>query len=110
MTSTIIISPISLTPAIAQSQLFARSANSINNQPIPIGATGKAWAYYGCYLNVYPTNNTINGQSIQSMLPGTHHCVVAQIAFDDAPIINSNGTNENPENSDKLAQRNLEIT
>ena len=86
------------------------SANSINNQPIPIGATGKAWAYYGCYLNVYPTNNIINGQSIQSMLPGTHHCVVAQIAFDDAPIINSNGTNENPENSDKLAQRNLEIT
>jgi hypothetical protein len=86
------------------------SANSVNNQPIQIGASGKAWAYYGCYLNVYPTNNTINGESIQSMLPGTHHCIVAQIAFDDAPIVNSNGTNENPENSDKLAQRNLEIT
>ncbi|HEX6896271.1 MAG TPA: hypothetical protein VF146_13425, partial [Bryobacteraceae bacterium] len=86
------------------------SANSSNNQPIQIGASGKAWAYFGCYLNVYPTNNTIGGQSIQSMLPGTHHCIVAQIAFDDAPIVNSNGTNENPSNSDKLAQRNLEIT
>jgi hypothetical protein len=86
------------------------SANSVNNQPIEIGASGKAWAYYGCYLNVYPTNNTINAKSIQSILPGTHHCIVAQIAFDDAPIINSNGTNENPSNSDKLAQRNLEIT
>jgi hypothetical protein len=86
------------------------SGNSANNQPINIGASGKAWAYYGCYLNVYPTDNTINGQSVQSMLPGSHHCIVAQIAFDDAPIVNSNGTTENPENSDKLAQRNLEIT
>jgi hypothetical protein len=86
------------------------SANSVNNQPIQIGASGKAWGYYGCYINVYPTNNTINGQSIQSMLPGTHHCLVAQIAFDDAPIVTANGTTENPENSDKLAQRNLEIT
>ena len=34
----------------------------------------------------------------------------ARIAFDDAPIVNSNGTNENPSNSDKQAQRNLEIT
>jgi hypothetical protein len=44
------------------------------------------------------------------MLPGSHHCLVAQIAFDDAPILNSNGTTESPENSDKLAQRNLDIT
>ena len=86
------------------------SANSINNQPIQIGASGSVWAYYGCYINIYPLGNTINGQAVQAMLPGTHHCIVAQIASDDAPIVNSNGTTESPENSDKLAQRNLEIT
>jgi hypothetical protein len=86
------------------------SATSANNLPINIGPSGKAWAYFGCYLNVYPTDNTIGGKSIQSMLPGSHHCLVAEIAFDDAPIVNSNGTTENPSNSDKLAQRNLDIT
>jgi hypothetical protein len=86
------------------------SANSANNLPITITASGKTWAYFGCYLNVYPTGNTINGNSISSMLPGSHHCLIAQIAFDDAPIVNSNGTTETPENSDKLAQRNLEVT
>jgi Pro-kumamolisin, activation domain len=97
----------------ANSDFFANtdySANSANNQPIQIGPNGSVWAYYGCYINVYPTSNTINGQSIQSLLPGTHHCIVAQIAFDDAPIINSNGTTASPENCDKLAQRNLEVT
>jgi hypothetical protein len=44
------------------------------------------------------------------MLPSTHACVVAQIAFDDAPIPTSGGTAVGPENSDKLAQRNLAIT
>ncbi len=86
------------------------SANSINNQPIPIGSSGSAWAYYGCYINIYPLGNTINGQAVNAMLPGTHHCIVAQIAYDDAPIENTNGTTQSPENSDKLAQRNLEIT
>ncbi len=86
------------------------SADSVNNQPISIGSTGAVWAYYGCYLNVYPTSNTINGKSVQSLLAGTHHCLVAQIAFDDAPIVNSNGTTKSPENSDKLAQRNLQVT
>jgi hypothetical protein len=86
------------------------SANSVNNQPIQLGSPGSVWAYYGCYLNVYPPLNTVNGQSVLSLLPGTHNCLVAQIAFDGAPIINSNGTTENPETSDKLAQRNLQIT
>ncbi len=47
---------------------------------------------------------------MQALLTGTHHCLVAQIAFDDAPIENSNGITKSPENSDKLAQRNLQIT
>jgi hypothetical protein len=85
-------------------------ARSVNNQPITIGRSGAVWAYYGCYLNVYATANTINGKAVQSLLAGTHHCLVAQIAFDDAPIVNSNGTTRSPENSDKLAQRNLQIT
>ena len=35
---------------------------------------------------------------------------MAEIAYDDAPIINSGGVTLSPENSDKLAQRNLQIT
>ena len=36
--------------------------------------------------------------------------MVAQIAYDDAPIVNTGGTTVSPENSDKLAQRNLQVT
>jgi len=68
----------------------------------PMG-TDKVWNYYGCFLDVYNASN-------QSKFPGTHHCIVAEIAYDDAPIINANGVTESPENSDKLAQRNLQIT
>lgn len=38
------------------------------------------------------------------------HCLVAEIAYDDAPIINANGIVAGPERSDKLAQRNLQLT
>jgi len=86
------------------------SANSVNNQPISIGASGSVWAYYGCYLNVYQPANTVGGQSVPAVLAGTHHCLVAEIAFDDAPIVNSNGITMSPDNSDKLAQRNLQFT
>jgi hypothetical protein len=47
---------------------------------------------------------------VQNLLNGTHHCLVAQIAYDGAPIVNANGVTENPGNSDKLAQRNLQVT
>lgn len=64
--------------------------------------TGETWAYFGCYLDVFnPAYNL--------KLFGTHHCIVAQIAFDDAPIANSNGVTASPDSSDKLAQRNMEI-
>jgi hypothetical protein len=82
----------------------------INSQPIQAGPSGKVWAYYGCYLNLYRIDNTIAGKPVQGMLPGTHHCLVAQIAYDDAPIGTAPGIPVNPANSDKLAQRNLEIT
>ncbi|HEY1763599.1 MAG TPA: S53 family serine peptidase [Opitutaceae bacterium] len=86
------------------------SGNSINNQPISIGASGQVWAYYGCYLNIFPTGNTINGSAVQALLPSSHSCLVAQLVYDDAP----NPTNTNvvlgPEYTDTFAQRNLQIT
>ncbi|MGP0071106.1 MAG: hypothetical protein ACLPWF_04135 [Bryobacteraceae bacterium] len=83
-----------------------------NNQTIeiPSGQT-YAWAFYGCFLNVNDATNEFGGKPVQHWLAGSaHNCLVAQIAYNDAPIINANGVIENPENSDKLAQRNLQVT
>jgi hypothetical protein len=79
------------------------AAGGPNNRPIDISSGDSTWAYFGCYLNVFDP-------SISALLPGTHHCLVAQIAYDPAPIVNSNGLTLSPENSDKLAQRNLQVT
>jgi hypothetical protein len=85
--------------------------NGVNNRTIEISAGGDVrWAYFGCFLNVYDTGNVVNGSVIQALLAGTHHCLVAEIADDDAPIVNANGVTMSPENSDKLAQRNLQLT
>jgi hypothetical protein len=86
------------------------SGNSVNNQPVPIGASGQAWAYYGCYLNIYPTGNTIGGVPVQSLLPSSHSCVVAQLVYDDAPAPTSTSVVQGPEYTDNFAQRNLQIT
>ena len=72
------------------------SGNSINNQPVSIGASGQVWAYYGCYLNIYPTGNTIGGKAVQSLLPSTHSCVVAQLVYDDAPLPDRPGRGAGP--------------
>jgi hypothetical protein len=87
------------------------AANGVNNQTIEIpSANDYAWAFFGCFLNVYDQTNEYGGQTPQYWLTGAaHSCLVAQIAYDDAPIINAGGVIENPENSDKLAQRNLQI-
>jgi hypothetical protein len=79
-----------------------------NIRDITIPATVPAdkdevWAYFGCYLNIYDPAH-------QFVLSGTHHCIVAEIAYDQTPIQNSNGVTLSPQNSDKLAQRNLQIT
>jgi hypothetical protein len=78
-----------------------------NNQPITVGAAdvGGVWAYFGCFLNVY--DSTIQGAV---MAAGTHQCLVAQIAYDGAPIENSSTVTMSPDTSDKLAQRNLSIS
>jgi hypothetical protein len=93
---------------------FATDANGTNDYDgtvananvrtisIPAGRD-KVWSYFGCFLDVYDAGN-------QSLFGGTHHCIVAEIAYDDAPIQNSGGVTESPSNSDKLAQRNLQIT
>ena len=91
-----------------------------NNQTIEIpsaqGAEGYAWAFYGCFLNVNDASNIFGSppglvQPVQQWLVGAvHSCLVAQIAYSDAPIINAGGVIENPQNSDKLAQRNLQVT
>jgi hypothetical protein len=78
-----------------------------NNQDITIpSGADSVWVYYGCFLNVYDAGNVIDGQPVQAWLNGSHHCLVAQIAYDDAPIF----VGANPEASDKLAQRNLQVT
>ena len=78
--------------------------NNIQTITVPAGED-TVYAYFGCFLNVYDA-------SYNSLFPGTHHCIVAQIAYDDAPIPTTTptGATPSPENWDKLAQRNLQIT
>src|SRR6202042_2016446 len=85
-------------------------ANGANNQTITMpSGHDYAWAFFGCFLNVWDTANEYGGQDAQHWMPASgHSCLVAQIAYDDAPIVNSNGVIETPESSDKLAQRNLQ--
>jgi Pro-kumamolisin, activation domain len=84
----------------------------VNNRDIIIPMGSEAiWTYFGCFLNVYDDTVTYGGKTAQQWLAGgTHHCIVAQIAYEGAPIENEDGVIESPENSDKLAQRNLQIT
>ena len=81
-----------------------------NSQAIKIQNFDGQWAYFGCFLNVYDVNNLIQSTSVTQLLPGTHHCLVAQIAYDDAPIQTVPGAVVAPGHTDKLAQRNLSIT
>lgn len=78
--------------------------SNIQNITIP-STSDTVCAYFGCYLDVFNSNNN-------PTYGGTHHCVVAQIAYDGAPIptTTSSGTTPSPANWDQLAQRNLQIT
>jgi hypothetical protein len=82
----------------------------VNNQPITVNSGAGQWRYFGCLLNVYDSSYIVNGTPVTQLLAGTHHCLVAEIAYDDAPILTTNGVTVSPGNSDKLAQRNLQIT
>jgi len=88
----------------------------VNNQTIPGGEY--TWAFFGCFLNVNDATNVFGDPAspfgshpVQYWLAGSaHNCLVAQIAYEFAPIENAGGVIENPGNSDKLAQRNLQVT
>lgn len=77
-----------------------------NARNVAISSGDSVWAYYGCFLNVYDPANQVGGQPVLALLNGSHHCLVAQIAQDDAPVV----FGASPESSDKLAQRNLQVT
>jgi hypothetical protein len=97
-------------PNLADPNNLEYGSAGVNNLTVMITSGDSRWAYFGCFLNVYDAGNLVNGVTVQSLLTGTHHCIVAQIAYDGAPIVNAGGVTERPENSDKLAQRNLQIT
>jgi hypothetical protein len=81
-----------------------------NNLTITIAQGDSQWAYFGCFLNVNDANVLVNGVAIPNALPGTHHCLVAQIAYAGAPIKTVGGSVPTPESSDQLAQRNCQVT
>ncbi len=88
-----------------------------NVQDIPADASGnEVVRYFGCWLDINQTQAQFPDQpspvdgpytsgrvSIQDRIRGEHQCLVAEIAFDHAPIQNG----ATPASSDKLAQRNL---
>jgi hypothetical protein len=77
---------------------------NIRNVQIPV-AQDQILAYYGCFLDIYDANGNAN-------LGGTHHCIVAEIAYSLAPIPTATATGgaPSPLSWDQLAQRNLQIT
>jgi hypothetical protein len=100
------------TPNLADPNNPEYGTNGVNNKSLVIpGGSNSMWAYYGCFLNVYdPANQPDGANPVQALLAGDHHCIVAQIAYDGDPIVNSGGVTQTPESSDKLAQRNLQVT
>ena len=84
--------------------------NGINNQTITILQNDKQWAYFGCFLNLYDPSFVVNGVVVRESFPGTHHCIVAEIAYAGAPVRNVGSVATTPETSDQLAQRNLQVT
>jgi hypothetical protein len=81
---------------------YGPSGTGINTQTIQTDgfARNSRWYYFGCFLNFFDPTVKFNRV-------GTHHCLVAEIACADTPLSISNGVAPSPENSDKLAQRNL---
>ena len=82
-----------------------------NNLTITIQQGDSQWSYFGCFLNVNDGSVSVNGVAIPNAFPGgTHHCLVAQIAYSGAPIQAVGTSLPTPESSDQLAQRNLQVT
>lgn len=84
--------------------------NGVNSRTVSITSGDQAFAYFGVFLNVYDPSMKANGTAVQALMGGSHHCLVAEIAYDGAPIVNHGGVTMSPASSDKLAQRNLQVT
>jgi hypothetical protein len=98
--------PFFATGNFSSQQDYVSGGPNIYDIEIPPNQDG-VYHYYGCFLDVYNQNYFINGQPIQALLNATtHHCLVAQIAYDDAPIPQG----ASPLSWDQLAQRNLQVT
>lgn len=78
------------------------------------------YTYFGCWLDInQPMTNAVplppispnsigpfgSYQSVLQTIRGQHQCLVAEISYDDDPVV----VGETPASSDKLAQRNLAI-
>jgi len=59
---------------------------------------------------VYNTTLEVNGELVNQAFPGNHHCLIAQIAYDGAPIEQIGNTLITTGNCTQLAQRNLQVT
>jgi hypothetical protein len=97
--------PFFATGNVGANSDYGTGGVNVRTITIPAGRDSM-WAYFGCFINLYDQSNVIDGQPVQAWLNGTHHCLVAQIAYDGAPVISG----VSPERSDKLAQRNLQVT
>jgi hypothetical protein len=104
----------------SSSTAMTEQADPANVQTIPANAVGnEVIRYFGCWLDInqtqpqFPINPVptdgpypaMNRKTIQELIRNQHQCLVAEIAFDPAPIPNG----ASPSTSDKLAQRNLAI-
>ncbi|MGE5344007.1 MAG: protein-glutamine glutaminase family protein [Candidatus Omnitrophota bacterium] len=113
--------PFFAAPRIDSSAVsMSQQTDPVNVREIPADLNGnEVVRYFGCWLDInqtqpqfpiYPTPPdgpyaAVNRKTIQELIRNQHQCLVAEIAFDPAPIL----TGASPSLSDKLAQRNLAI-
>ncbi len=117
----IISIPFFASERVAVNQPLSSQTDDPNRHDIPSGGSGETDMYFGCWLDInqpndlrYPQRivnvgddgpfNTISPLfPIQQFMRASHHCLIAEIAFDPDPIPAA----ADPSTSDKLAQRNL---
>jgi hypothetical protein len=98
-------------PTDPEFQTGGFTGTGANNLTITVRQGDSQWSYFGCYLNVNDGSVSVNGVAIPNAFPGgTHHCLVAQIAYPGAPIQTVGTSVPTPESGDQLAQRNLQVT
>jgi hypothetical protein len=111
--------PCFATARVSPGASMATQTDPPNVQTIVHNTTGaEINRYFGCWLDInqpgqthFPLNPTNDGpyggslNSILQLVRNQHQCLVAEIAFDPAPV----STGATPGSSDKLAQRNLSL-